>query len=384
VPVLFVTNGGARGGAEVVAAGLLRHLDTARWRPVVAPLEDGETARGLRDAGLDVRTFPRARVRELGAWSATLLRITRMARREAVQLVYANENATLLVATAVAAALRAPLVWHVHDPLGGPSRAERAARWALRASRPGLVVCANPVVAASLPERLHRAGRTLVALPGVDGGAGAGGDGARARARLGIGPEALLAVCLARYVPAKGQLDLLHALSGLDRSPGLTVALCGPSHPAHRAYEAELARTVEASGLRAVVRLLGYVSDGERADLLAGADLLVHPARSENFGLAVAEAMAAGLPVVAADAAGPRSLVDDPRTGLLYPAGDASALRAQLERALSDPTWRRDAGSAGRAAVAALSWQRMADQIDAALARLAAGQIPAAGNGPAK
>ena len=365
--VLFVTNGGARGGAEVVVAGLLRNLDRRRWRPVVATLEDGETAEELRGAGIDVRPFPRARLRHPGSWAAVAACLARMARREGVEAVYANENATLLVATAAARALRLPLAWHVHDPLGGPTRAERAARAALRLAHPDLVVCANPTVAAALPGTLRRAGRTRVVLPGLDSAALAGADRHRGRDQLMAGPEALVILCLARFVPAKGQLDLIRALGDLALPPGLVVVLCGPSHPAHSAYEAELARAVEGTALGDVVRFLGYVSDAERADLLAAADLLVHPARTENFGLAVAEAMAAGLAVVAADAPGPRSLVDDPRTGLLYPTGDVAALRSCLERALADPDWRHRAGTAGRRAVASLSWERMAGHIEAAL-----------------
>ncbi len=365
--LLVVTSGGARGGAEVVAAGLLRHLDPGLWRPVVATLEDGAAAAELRGAGFDVRPFPRARLRHPASWMAVATALTRIARREGVQAVYANHNAGLVVATAVGKALRLPVAWHVHDPLGGPTSAERAVARVLRLAHPDLVIAANPAVAASLHEALRLSGQMRVVLPGLDRDALAGGDRLRGRSRLGARPDAVVVVCLARFVPGKGQLDLLHALAGLELPRELVVVLCGPSHPDHGAYEAELTRVVEDGGLGDVVRLLGYVSDAERADLLAAADLLVHPARTENFGLAVAEAMALGLPVVAADAPGPKSLVDDPRTGLLCPAGDVAALRSCLERALADPAWRHQAGAAGRRAVASLSWERMAGHIEAAL-----------------
>jgi len=281
-----------------------------------------------------------------------------------------------VLATATAAALRVPNCWHLHDPLGGPTVAERVVEHALRTARPDLIVCANAAVAGSLPDRLRRSGRVVVALPGLDRRAIGGGDRRRARSRLGAGPDAVVILCLARLAPSKGQLDLVQAAATLNRPESLLLVVCGPSQQQHRTYEADLRSAVQRHGLEGSVRFTGFVSDSERADLLAGADLLVHPARAENFGLAVAEAMAVGLPVVAADAPGPRSLVDDPHTGLLYPAGDVAALRRCLERALADPDWRRRAGAAGRRAVASLSWQQMAEQIEAALSRVLLGEPP--------
>jgi D-inositol-3-phosphate glycosyltransferase len=97
-------------------------------------------------------------------------------------------------------------------------------------------------------------------------------------------------------------------------------------------------------------------------DLLAGAAVVAVPSRREGFGLVAAEAMAHGKPVVASAVGGLLDLVVDGETGLLVPPGDVPALRAALDRLLSDPTLRRGLGSAGRErAVRLLAWETVLD-----------------------
>ena len=69
------------------------------------------------------------------------------------------------------------------------------------------------------------------------------------------------------------------------------------------------------------MRLLGYQSDHTVAELLSGARLLVFPSLYEGFGLPVLEAMASGIPVVAARASGNECLVTDGATGALVTPG---------------------------------------------------------------
>jgi glycosyltransferase involved in cell wall biosynthesis len=90
---------------------------------------------------------------------------------------------------------------------------------------------------------------------------------------------------------------------------------------------------------------------GERADVpaqLADSDVFALWSRSEGMPMSVAEAMAAGLPVVASDVGGVPELVQDGVTGLLVTSGDEAALAAALELLLQDRDLRRRLGAAGR------------------------------------
>ncbi|HEV2302579.1 MAG TPA: glycosyltransferase, partial [Stellaceae bacterium] len=92
----------------------------------------------------------------------------------------------------------------------------------------------------------------------------------------------------------------------------------------------------------------GALDGGAVAARLAAADLYVWPAINEAFGMGVLEAQASGLPVVAGDAGGVRSIVAAGRTGLVVPAGDAAAFAAALRALLLDPERRGRLGEAAR------------------------------------
>ena len=98
---------------------------------------------------------------------------------------------------------------------------------------------------------------------------------------------------------------------------------------------------------------LGRREGAALADALAGADLFVWPAEREALGMAMLEAAAAGLPVVAARTDGVPAVVAHGETGLLAPPGDATAFAACLRALLTDPARRRAMGAAARARVLA-------------------------------
>ena len=98
--------------------------------------------------------------------------------------------------------------------------------------------------------------------------------------------------------------------------------------------QARLTHQAEATGLAGRLHFAGPRDDIPA--LLPALDVLVHLPRDESFGLALAEAMAAGLPTVATSIGGCREVVRDGLTGLLVPPGDAPALIEALE-CLLDP-----------------------------------------------
>lgn len=99
----------------------------------------------------------------------------------------------------------------------------------------------------------------------------------------------------------------------------LLVVGATPRHPSSLAYREAVEDLARASGMDPRVHFLGHLPHSRLSGLMAAADLLLHftNCRLENFGLVVAEAMAAGLPVIAADWGGLRDLVIPGQTGFL-------------------------------------------------------------------
>lgn len=165
------------------------------------------------------------------------------------------------------------------------------------------------------------------------------------------GARVLLAV--ARLTNQKGIDVAIRALAGLPDDTVLVVLGEGPERAA-------LLRLAQDLGVAQRLFLLGRVPDV--GAWLGRATLLVHPARWEGFGLAVLEAMLAGLPVVATTVSALPELVVDGETGLLVPPDDAEALAHGIVQALERPEL--GAGGLGRAH-AEFSVARMADRTAA-------------------
>ncbi len=155
--------------------------------------------------------------------------------------------------------------------------------------------------------------------------------------RPAAGLESTTVVMMQRLEPEK-QPDVglrAWARSGLgDRGWRLVVAGIGDLRPAMEHLVGEL-------GVEGSVRLVGQVEDTDQ--LLAGAAVFLAPAPAEPFGLSVVEAMAHGVPVVAADGGAHRETVGE--DGLLFAAGDAAAAAAALATLAGDPALRRAMGT---------------------------------------
>ncbi len=139
----------------------------------------------------------------------------------------------------------------------------------------------------------------------------------------------------------------------------------GPERPRIEAAFAPLRDRVVFAGLR---------EPAEIARVHAAADLFLWPAVNEAFGMAILEASAAGLPVVAGAAGGVPEIVRDGRTGLLVPVGDAGAFAAAARQLIEDEGLRRSLGQAAARTVAdrhglTIAVQRLDDILSRARAR---------------
>jgi glycosyltransferase involved in cell wall biosynthesis len=157
---------------------------------------------------------------------------------------------------------------------------------------------------------------------------------------------------VARLAEQKGHRTLLAAVPKvLEHHPEVRFVIAGEGE-----LRAELERLAEPFGEHVV--FLGKVS--EIPDLLASFSVFAFPSRYEGFCLAVIEAQAAGVPVVATPVGGIRDTVVDGETGYVVPVGDATALAERLVYVLDHPDEaRRVAAKARRRARERYSQQRM-------------------------
>ena len=163
-----------------------------------------------------------------------------------------------------------------------------------------------------------------------------------------------------RHEPRKGLIDALKAYR-LLRKTGcdcrLLVVGSGPQEKEARRYIA----TRRLSG----VEFLGRVSDAEKAQLFKNADVYVSPATGgESFGIVLLEAMAAGVPIVASDIPGFRTVMRDGRQGRFVEAGDAAALADGVLTLLSNDKLRRAMSTEGRRRAAEYDWPEVADRLE--------------------
>lgn len=163
------------------------------------------------------------------------------------------------------------------------------------------------------------------------------------RSELDTPADAPVALALGRLHWKKGLDTLIEAAAKVD---GLYVWIAGEGP-----LEQELKAQAQASGIAGRIKFLGWRND--RAALLAACDVVAFPSRYEPFGTVTVDAWAAGKPIVAADAAGPKATIEDGVSGLVVPMDDADALAGALRRVVSDPALVDALVRGGRAAHAA-------------------------------
>jgi glycosyltransferase involved in cell wall biosynthesis len=173
--------------------------------------------------------------------------------------------------------------------------------------------------------------------------------------RFDLPSNSLVLGIVAQLVPRKGYPTLLRAFARLAATDSRLYLICFGRGP----LAADLERQVAAFGLTGRVRFSGFRDD--LPELLPEVDVLVHPAEREGLGVAVLEALAAGVPVVAARAGGITDVIEDGVTGLLAPPGDDGAFAAAIARVLADAGLRETLIERGRRKVLAdFSVSRMA------------------------
>ncbi len=249
----------------------------------------------------------------------------------------------------------------VHHPLAletglsAPQQARLRAseRQALAHARQTIVTSAH--TARALADYGLPPARIAIVEPGTD----------PAPSACGSGDGAPTLLCVATVTARKGHAVLLDALAGLaDRPWHLHCAGSLTRDPPTAAAAQAQARRL---GLEDRITWHGEVDATQLCGLYAQADLFVLPSFHEGYGMALAEALACGLPVLSC-AAGAIADTVPADAGVLVAPGDAAALQAALARLLDDPGSRTALAAGARAAAARLPrWDSAVERFDAVL-----------------
>lgn len=272
--------------------------------------------------------------------------------------------------TLVPEAGRLRLAVLVHLPLADETGLAPDVAAALDAAERSTLRAATAIVATSdwAARRLRdhhglAARRVHVAVPGADIAPLAAGTASG----TGGGPRLL---CVASVTPRKGQHLLVEALAGVADLPWGCSLVGGPG--GDPGYAARVRELISRHGLDGRIHLAGPRNGPELNASYAAADLLLLTSHAETYGMAVTEALARGVPVLATAVGGvPEALGRAPDGGLpgaLVPPDDPAALAAALRRWLTDSGERHRAKSAARRRRTALAgWETTARALAKAL-----------------
>jgi glycosyltransferase involved in cell wall biosynthesis len=347
---------------ERVGGPQLRVLQVARGLKgrgvethVVTPLGDSRFALLLAEAGIPhheinlvrprqtLNPLPQLRFAALFWPNVTALR--KIIRSDGIQIVHTN--GLMNAQAAVAARLEGiALVWHLNDVLT-PKLVRTALLPLVDAWSAQIAVAAGAVGNYYFSATTSVIGRLKVLYAPVDTSRfRPGNSNSAVRRELGISAECVVIGTVGNFDPVKGHRHLLEAAQKIkQRVPRAKFLLVGERLNNRQKYWTMLARRTEELGLKDDVIFAGRRTD--MPEVFCAMDIYVHPSESEACPMAVLEASASGLPVVATDVGGVRELVANGETGFVIEAKSPDQIAAAVFRLLDDDGLRQRLGEAG-------------------------------------
>ena len=231
------------------------------------------------------------------------------------------------------------------------------------------VIAVSAAVAKELrAQRIVNEGQIAIVPNGIDverfKHALAGLDRTQCLHGLGLPPDCLLVGSIGELRTLKRHDDFVRAAAKIvAKFPETQFVLAGLDTSASGEVRKQLEQLVAELELKDCFYFLGWVDEAAR--LLCAMDVFVSASETESFGLAIAEALAAGTAVVATRTEGAQEVVEDGKTGLLVPIGDVERIAAGVCELLGDAEERRVMGErAKEAANTRFSLTRMVDEIE--------------------
>jgi glycosyltransferase involved in cell wall biosynthesis len=326
------------GGQESLLQ-LIRHLDPVLYRPVAVVSREGSLSRRLRELAVTVEVLPLPRIRPaaIGRMCGCLQTLRRIVARERIAILHSDGPRNTVYAGLLGRWTGRPVVWHArsseHDPFDR-----------LLARLSSRIILVADALAPRFPAARDR-GKAITIHNGVDTRCFAPSAAPAERGAFGLAPSDLVVTVTGKVEPLKGQHLLIEAVGALgERFPVLRALFAG--EVVDEAYHRRCLRRAEALGVADRVRFLGHREDV--AGLLRASDISASTSLREAFSRAIIEAMASGLPVVAADAGGAREAIIEGETGFVVPPDNPAALGRKLALLAASAELRGRLGRAAR------------------------------------
>jgi glycosyltransferase involved in cell wall biosynthesis len=355
-----------RGGLERMVLDLIRLQQGQGHRcQVVCLYEAGALAHELADAGIPLHACGKRRGLDLRA----LMRARRALREHATDVLHTHNAVAHYQAVLASRGLRLRRVINTRHGMGGNRRAARR-EWLYRRA----LGCTDTVVAVCEAARADAVARGIVPVAKarvVPNGIrvesfqpASMAMHARLCQALGLSATTQVVGTVGRLNWTKDQDTLIRAFARVHAAlPDTALVLIGDGE-----LRVALEQRARDAGVAASVHFLGDRNDV--CELLQGLDVFALSSVSEGYSMALLEACAVALPIVATDVGGNREIVQEGRTGRLLAAGDPAVLAELLLALLRAPVEARALGQAARA------WVQDCGSLEAMAARYGALYAP--------
>ena len=332
--ILCVHHRAEMGGAERSLLTLYSVLDRNAFEVVFAGPKEGRFAEAIAEEGLSHFPFQFSGLRHVPSLVKNVLLLSKLVRKHRFALMHSNGPQTNVPCGLVGKLTGVPTVWHARNLLNtGVTDWDR-----FFSPLANHIICNSQAIR----NRFENIGgyhtKTSVVLNAVDQARISREVSSKAavRTKEALPVNGWIIGTFDRLDPIKDHETILRAFKEIHRvHPRAHLLIVGDAFGAYSQIERQLVELAQELGVGKWVRFLGFRRDV--FSLMSACDVVVHASKLEGCSRVLCEAQSVGRPVVASNGGGNPELVEDGKTGFLFPVGDHLALAGRVQRILADP-----------------------------------------------
>jgi glycosyltransferase involved in cell wall biosynthesis len=330
-----------RGGAELIFLHLMKGYKNTRIDWLVIFLENGPMVKQVKKLGVKTKMIKAGRLRNPFKFISTIIRITDVARREKVDLIFSWMGKAHFYGGVVSLLSGIPSSWYQH---GIPSKNNIMDKLLTILPAKEILTCSNTVAQAQAkiwPKRKTKVVYPAVELKRFD--VSKLPTPLRVRKKLKLLLKGPIIGIVGRLQRWKGIHILVEVMPYILKiHPNIHCVIVGGKHSLEPEYPKYLKKRITELKLKDKVILTGFQTN--IPEWMQAMDVVVHASDKEPFGIVIIEGMALGKPVVAGANGGPTEIITEGVDGLFAPYGNAKILAKQILRYLDNPKFAKKIG----------------------------------------